>query len=343
MSSETTTTTRLSVIAVALNEARHVGSLVTSVRALCRPASVQLETILVDGGSEDGTAEAALSSGFDKVVTLPGASIPVCRNRGVAEATGDWIAFFDADCQPGPGWLEAAAPLLRAMPRAILAWPAMPPEPRTWLQDAWLFHWMHKNRRYEEIDGTRVIREEGFRLATTRNMVFHRSVFADLGGFNEALTTGEDTDFAFRAYMSGIPVLGIPALVVAHWGEPRTLREFYRQQLWHANRKAYTEIVKASGGKVGGNAPRFTLLFLIAAIVAMAGIVLALAMRTPWALLGIAPIVGLVTGPAALLCRRAGNWRHFAALSVIYFAYGLARAIDLAGLNPVKRSWKAAR
>jgi len=31
-----------------------------------------------------------------------------------------------------------------------------------------------------------------------------------LRGFDEELLTGEDTDFAFRAHLKGVPVLGVP-------------------------------------------------------------------------------------------------------------------------------------
>ena len=84
---------KLTIMAVALNEARHVGTLQASVNRLQRPAGCEIETVLVDGGSKDGTAEAALAAGFTKVIVLPGANIPVCRNRAMQESSGDWLAW----------------------------------------------------------------------------------------------------------------------------------------------------------------------------------------------------------------------------------------------------------
>ncbi len=92
----------------------------------------------------------------------------------------------------------------------MLGWPARPPEPHTWVQAAWLFHWSQKNPHREQRLGRDVVTREGFRLVTTRNLILHRAVADQLGGFNEELTTGEDTDFAFRADQAGIPVLGCP-------------------------------------------------------------------------------------------------------------------------------------
>lgn len=332
---------RISILMVALNEARHVPGVVSCLRNLRRPAGVTLETVLVDGGSRDGTAEAARAAGIDHVLVLPGASIPVCRNAAARAATGDWIAYIDADVEVAANWLETALPFLLETERALIAWPAAPPEPMTWLQAAWQFHWLHKNRRFEDWMGHRVIRHEGFRLATTRNMVLHRAVFDTVGGFDEVLTTGEDTDFAFRAYMAGIPVAGVPDLKAVHRGEPATLRQFFRQQLWHANRRSYAAIFKSTGGKVGGNAPKFAALFAATALLAVASLIAAIAFH-PACLAGLLPLAALVGGPALLVSLHGRTLRHFPALCTIYFAYGLARALNLAGLDRTARNWKRA-
>lgn len=330
-------------MAVALNEARHVGKLQASINRLARPAGFEIETILVDGGSKDGTVEAARTAGFTKIIELPGANIPVCRNAAIREASGSWLAFVDADCELAEDWLEQARPLLESAPKMIVAWPARPPEPMTWVQSAWLFHWLNKNQKFDEVCGRTVVKEQGFRLATTRNMIFHRAVADALRGFNEELATGEDTDFAFRAYMAGIPVLGLPALRAFHHGEPDTLAKFYRQQIWHANRRSYEHIRKLSGGKIGGNAPKFAALFLATFTLALAGIFAAAFIACGWFLLATLPLLALNAGPAALLSLRGKSFRHFFALCVIYFAYGFARMLDLLGLAQTKASWKTTR
>lgn len=331
---------KLTIMAVALNEARHVGKLQASVNRLARPAGFEIETLLVDGGSKDGTVAAARSAGFSQIIELPGANIPVCRNAAIRAASGGWLAFVDADCELAEDWLEQARPLLESAPKMIVAWPARPPEPMTWVQSAWLFHWLNKNKNFEEVCGRSVVKEQGFRLTTTRNMIFLRAVADELRGFNEELATGEDTDFAFRAYMAGIPVLGLPALRAFHHGEPDTLVKFFRQQIWHANRKSYEHIRKLSGGKIGGNAPRFAALFLGSFLLVDAGIIAAAILRNPWPLAALLPLIALNAGPALLICLRGKSLRHFGPLCVIYFTYGLARMLDLLGLARAKPSWK---
>ena len=330
----------LSILVVAYNEAPHIAQLKQAIDSLERPGDITVETILIDGGSCDKTVDCARTSGFDQVLVLPGASIPVCRNAGLKAATGDWIAFLDADCEPLPDWLEQAAFFLERETEAILGWPAQPPEPMTWVQAAWLFHWSHKNPSMDQRHGRAVVTQGGFRLVTTRNLVMHASVAVRLNGFNEDLPTGEDTDFAFRASQAGIPVWGVPALRAVHHGEPATLGAWFRQQLWHANRKSYRHILKLSGGKVGGNAPLFTALYLGTLIVGLVGLAGLVGQGHPAFAALLLPWPALILGPALRLCQRAGSWRFLPGLCILYAAYGLARVIDLLGLHPAKPSWK---
>jgi len=190
-------------------------------------------------------------------------------------------------------------------------------------------------------EGERVVKQGGFRMITTRNMIMHRAVAEAVGGFDERLSTGEDTDFVFRASTQGIPVWGLPALASTHLGEPATLRAFYRQQVWHANRRAYQTILDRSGMKEGGNAPLFTALFLVAAMISIISLVAGL--YNP--LVG----VGLFTLPAFLLLLagrtslRAKRPLMVAHLAILYGAYGIARSLDLLGFSPHKASWKAGK
>jgi GT2 family glycosyltransferase len=330
----------LSIIVVTLNEARHVARLKSAIDRLNCPAEVEVETLLVDGGSRDGTPRIAREAGFTKVIELPGASIPVCRNRGLADAAGEWIAFLDGDCVPAADWLSTAWSVLRQTGPAIIGWPVLPPRPGTWVQDAWHAHWTNKNRRREEFGGRSVVRHEAFRLITTRNLVMPRRVATQLNGFDENLPTGEDTDFAFRAHVRGVPVLGVPDLLVTHHGEPATLREFFRQQLWHANRRSYGRIVSARGGWLGGNAVLFSFAFLAGLLLSIAGAVLAPTTRTPAWLVLLLPLIGLVVGPALRMAWIARQARLFVPLCILYATYGLARSLDLAGFFRSKPTWK---
>ena len=329
----------LSVMVVALNEAKHLPGLKDALDHLRLPEGWSLETILVDGGSRDGTVEAAREAGFDECRVHPGASIPVCRNHALRAARGSAFAFLDGDCVPDRHWLEHAAPWLLKPAPVLLGYPVTPPESGNWIQHSWHAHWHHKNPAARQGDAAPVV-AEAFRLITTRNMLFNRALLGVVPAFDESLTTGEDTDFAFRAAQAGCEVVALPSLRVAHLGEPATLRQYYRQQLWHANRKAYGTILKSSRGKAGANAIYFSVAFLGSLLLAFLGVVLAL-LFTPWTLFLLAPLVAVTAGPAALIADRANSPILFLRLTVLYFLYGFARSVDLVGLSPRKKSWKS--
>jgi glycosyltransferase involved in cell wall biosynthesis len=92
----------LSVIVPALNEERHVGSLLSDVLGQVRAED---EVIVVDAGSEDDTV--TVVERFPGVVLLAG-SPPVAagRNMGGRRARGDLLIFLDADARLPAGFFE---------------------------------------------------------------------------------------------------------------------------------------------------------------------------------------------------------------------------------------------
>lgn len=330
----------LSVMVVTLNEARHLPSLHDALARLHLPPTWSLETILVDGGSRDDTVTIARDLGFTECLVHPGASIPVCRNHALRAARGNALAFLDGDCLPSRNWLEVAAPWLVKPGPVLIGYPVRPSVTGNWIQRSWHAHWHHKNPAAAVGGQREPVRHEAFRLLTTRNMLLNRALLDVIPTFDESLTTGEDTDFAFRAAQAGVEVVALPDLEVTHLGEPATLRQYFRQQLWHANRRAYAGILKSSGGRAGANAIFFTLSFLLALFAALVSVALAFAV-SPWALLGVIPLLAVTAIPAALIADRARSPLLLPQLCVLYFLYGLARSADLIGLSPRKKSWKS--
>ncbi len=98
----------------ALNEAAQLPDLLRALHA----EPVSQEIIVIDGGSVDGTAEAAREAGATLVVSAT-------RGRGQAIAAGDAVAcreallFLHADCVFPPGGLVALERLLREQPDVV--------------------------------------------------------------------------------------------------------------------------------------------------------------------------------------------------------------------------------
>lgn len=74
---------------------------------------VALELIVVDDGSRDGTTEWLEQQVDPRLRWLRQENRGVCaaRNRGAAQARGQYITFLDSDDEALPGWLETLAAL----------------------------------------------------------------------------------------------------------------------------------------------------------------------------------------------------------------------------------------
>src|SRR6185503_19403908 len=97
----------ISVVMPVHNHARFIRRAVESVRAQNRS---DVEVLIVDDGStaDSETVVNALASNGDlRFFSQDNAGAASARNRGIAEARGEWIAFLDADDVWLPGKLAA--------------------------------------------------------------------------------------------------------------------------------------------------------------------------------------------------------------------------------------------
>jgi glycosyltransferase involved in cell wall biosynthesis len=89
-------TTLVSVVIPCLNEAENVGQCVRFARAILEEHELAGEVIVVDNGSEDGSAEIACAAGA-RVVYEPRRGYGRAYQAGFAAAVGDYIIMIDAD------------------------------------------------------------------------------------------------------------------------------------------------------------------------------------------------------------------------------------------------------
>jgi glycosyltransferase involved in cell wall biosynthesis len=100
---------RISIIVTCLNAADTIGECVRSVISQDYP---NIEVILVDAGSTDGTTSQALKAAANhpnfKLIVDESSSTPARgRNVGAKVASGDFLAFTDSDCIAEPSWISA--------------------------------------------------------------------------------------------------------------------------------------------------------------------------------------------------------------------------------------------
>lgn len=160
------------------------------------------EVIVVDDGSRDRTLELARAAGVT-ALTQERLGAAEARNRGVAEARGEALAFLDADCFPEPGWLAAG---LRALEAADIVQGRVTPDPAAELGP---------------FDRTLWITEH-IGLWQTASLFVSREVFERIGGFEDWLDVAggklmaEDVWFGWRAQRSGARAAFAPAALAHH-------------------------------------------------------------------------------------------------------------------------------
>jgi len=110
---------RISVVIPLYNKQAYVEQAVASVLQSAYPAH---EVIVVDDGSTDDGPRRVSAMGDPRVrlIRQPNAGVSAARNRGISEASGDHIAFLDADDYWTPEHLGAIADLIARFPQCGL-------------------------------------------------------------------------------------------------------------------------------------------------------------------------------------------------------------------------------
>lgn len=204
----------VSVLIPAHNAANTLGLCLEALTRQSRPPD---EVVVVDNASTDGTAQVA--SGFRgrlpglRVVTEGRLGEAVARNRSLEEATGDVLAFTDADCVPRADWLDRAVRALRQRPDCgVVAGRVVGHQPRR-LTERYLSVTAFPTPR-----APTVVEGVGLPPPTfyTANLVIRRGALERAGAFDPALVTGCDVDLCMRLLRAGCRILYDPGLVVAH-------------------------------------------------------------------------------------------------------------------------------
>lgn len=198
----------ISVIVPHLDQAEALRSCLASLRAQTGLGQ-EVEIIVVDNGSRVPPVE--ICSAFPSVTLL---SQPVpgpgpARNLGVASAKGDILAFIDADCIAGGGWLAEIEGCFSTHPDfAILGGDvriACADPNRLTLLEAYESVFAYRMKEY--------IAKQGF--TGTGNLAVRADVFAAVGPFG-GIEIAEDRDWGQRALRLGYRTHYLPDMIVYH-------------------------------------------------------------------------------------------------------------------------------
>ena len=227
------------------------------------------ELIIVDNNSTDGTASVVAElvkreGGRVRGVIETKQGVSFARNRGIEEARGDVIAFFDDDVRVEDNWIEIVARTFAERPeleciggRVLPEWEMPPP---SWLTPT---HWGPVALQ-DLGDDRMTISAQKPRGLLAANLACRRRLFDRVGGFSPAfqrvkdeIGSIEDDEWMRRVLKCGVSALYVPELV-AYTAVPasRLTRQYHRR--WHSTRGRFyaalhaEELEKTSTGLLLG-------------------------------------------------------------------------------------------
>ncbi len=207
----------------------------------------RVEYLLIDNKSSDRTSTLIAAAVRDTPILSPSprtplplqiddtdVNLPICyltenriqssyaaRNAGIRAATGEILAFTDADCRPQPDWLESlvqpfADPSIGIVAGEIVALPG-----KTLLEK-----YAH---RQDILSQKHTLAHPFCPYGQTANLAIRRQVLQEVGLFRPYLTTGGDADLCWRILRQTEWKLEFAPQAIAQHRHRSTLRQLQKQ------------------------------------------------------------------------------------------------------------------
>ena len=198
---------RVSTVIPTYDRADFVREAMTSVLRQDYP---DIELIVVDDGSRDGTA--AVVKAFEPAVRYvwqENRGVSAARNRGVAASTGDLIAFLDSDDLWLPHKVSAQVAYFEAHTEAQTCH----------TDEVWIRRGVRVNERrmHRKQGGWQFLTSLPRCLISPSAIMMRRTLWDQLGGFDESLPACEDYDLWLRL-TAVVPVGFLPERLVVKRG-----------------------------------------------------------------------------------------------------------------------------
>lgn len=181
-----------------------------------------VELIVVDNLSTDGSFDEASNwvGENDCLIQTDAATVGEVRNIGAREAYGELLAFIDSDTLIKPIHFERTVEVMSESKACATGAMVKVERSAGRIPYAWYNLQRHPESGFVE-------------YLNSANIIIRRSAFEAVGGFDEALRSGEDADVCLRLREQGCNIYECLDLTAVHRDNPSTLRSFVRQQVWH--------------------------------------------------------------------------------------------------------------
>lgn len=221
---------RVSVVVCVYNGAELLADCLAGLDDLDYP---DYEVIVVDDGSTDGSAEVA--SAYEcKLIRTLNRGLSSARNAGLSRASGQIVAYIDADARPDPHWLLYLVETFRDGGYAGVGGPNLPcPEDGEVAEcvanaPGGPIHVLLSDSEAEHLPGC--------------NMAFRTEALKAVGGFDEQFrVAGDDVDLCWRFQEHDWTLGFSPAAVVWHH-QRSSLGAYCKQQFGYGRAEALLEV-----------------------------------------------------------------------------------------------------
>jgi GT2 family glycosyltransferase len=217
---------RISVVVCSYNGARTIEE---TLRALTKQNYPDYEVIVVDDGSTDATADIARKYNV-ALVQSENKGLSNARNLGMAQASGEIIAYIDDDAYPDVDWLQFLAASFAGSDHVGIGGPNIAPPGDGLIADAVAHapggpvHVLLSDEVAEHIPGC--------------NMAYRLDRLKAIGGFDPRFrVAGDDVDVCWRLQERGWTLGFSPAAVVWHHRR-RSVGTYWKQQKGYAKAEA---------------------------------------------------------------------------------------------------------
>jgi len=193
-----------------------------SLASLARQKGVEFETIVVDNGSGDASADMAeVEFGARVIRNAVNRGFCAANNQGIAAARGEFVALLNNDAEAEPGWLAALDRACRRAPdigmaaSKILVWE----DPRRIDKAGHLIYpdGQNKGRGSGALDTGQFDREEEVLWPDGCAAMYRKQMLDAIGGFDEDFFAyGDDAELGLRARIAGWKCIYTPEAVVRH-------------------------------------------------------------------------------------------------------------------------------
>ena len=190
--------------------------------SLQRQTDADFETIVVDNGSTDGSADLAEREFRARVIrNSENRGFCAANNQGIAAAGGDFIALLNNDAEASPGWLAAlhracaSSPEVGMAASKILVWE----DPRRIDKAGHLIFpdGQNRGRGAGALDSGQYDREEEALWPDGCAALYRKKMLDQIGGFDEDFFAyGDDAELGLRARIAGWKCVYAPGAVVRH-------------------------------------------------------------------------------------------------------------------------------